>query len=172
MKYIFTRAFWGIIIVLMGILIILDNFGIDIHFSKFFWPALLIFIGLSMLFKPSRKNCCEGDIIMNDAVSKAMNGKKDYSVIFGQGEFDFTDMNPEKDEKFEVNVIFGKGTLKVKKGAAYRINSTSVFGEVTLPDGKSTAFSERVFETKNSKDEKVLNIEANAIFGSLKIVEV
>lgn len=172
MKFIFSRPSWGIIIVVIGILAILGNFGIDIHFWEFFWPLLFIFFGLRMIIKPSKKSCCSADVIMNEGHFQASKNQKDYSVLFGQGEFDFTNIEPSKDDEYEVDVIFGSGKLKIKKGTAVRIITSTAFGTVTSAVGKNSGFGERIFETKASENEKILNIKASAVFGSLNIVEV
>lgn len=44
--------FWGFLLVILGILVLLDNLGIlgDVNIWNVFWPLLLIFFGLSFLW--------------------------------------------------------------------------------------------------------------------------
>jgi fatty acid desaturase len=47
-------AFWGLILIFLGIMFFLQNyFRIDVW--NYFWPFLLILIGLLLVFKSSRK---------------------------------------------------------------------------------------------------------------------
>jgi len=44
--------FWGVLVLLLGVLFMLKNLGLDIniwHFLGKFWPLILIFIGLKNL---------------------------------------------------------------------------------------------------------------------------
>lgn len=47
----------GILLIVIGLLCLLRNFGFDLHLDRLFatwWPALLIALGVSMLFKHKR----------------------------------------------------------------------------------------------------------------------
>lgn len=47
----------GIILIVIGVLFLLRNFGLELHLSELFarwWPLLLIALGASMLFKNRR----------------------------------------------------------------------------------------------------------------------
>ena len=49
----------GIIFVLVGAVSLLDNFGfLPGSFWEFFWPALLIIVGISLLCRSHCKGCC------------------------------------------------------------------------------------------------------------------
>ena len=44
--------FWGLLLVLIGILMLADQFGwIYGDFGDYFWPAVLIAIGVSMIYR-------------------------------------------------------------------------------------------------------------------------
>jgi lia operon protein LiaF len=45
--------FWGVLLMLIGVLFLLDNFGVDIdlwHIIGDFWPMILIAIGLKNIW--------------------------------------------------------------------------------------------------------------------------
>jgi lia operon protein LiaF len=47
----------GIILIVIGVLFLLRNFGFELHLSELFarwWPLLLIVLGVSMLFRTRR----------------------------------------------------------------------------------------------------------------------
>jgi hypothetical protein len=44
--------FWGFLILLMGVLMLLDRLGIIYgNFWEYFWPGALVALGASMIFK-------------------------------------------------------------------------------------------------------------------------
>ena len=52
----FGTIFWGIVLILLGGLLILDHAGVfDIEIWEF-WPVVLILIGLSIILKPGCRN--------------------------------------------------------------------------------------------------------------------
>lgn len=48
--------FWGFVILIVGIILLLQSFGIATDVAwKYIWPILIIILGLSILFKPWRR---------------------------------------------------------------------------------------------------------------------
>ena len=45
--------FWGLVLLIIGFLILLDNFGVDIEWHNIvqFWPMILIVIGLKNIWQ-------------------------------------------------------------------------------------------------------------------------
>ncbi len=51
--------FWGLIILVLGMLFLLKNFGLEInvwHLLGKYWPVILIYIGLKNIFLYIKKN--------------------------------------------------------------------------------------------------------------------
>lgn len=51
--------FWGLIILVLGMLFLLRNFGLEIniwHLLGKYWPLILIYIGLKNIFLYVKKN--------------------------------------------------------------------------------------------------------------------
>ncbi|MDD3732173.1 MAG: DUF5668 domain-containing protein [candidate division Zixibacteria bacterium] len=49
--------FFGFLLILIGILLMLDKLGIiNGDFWDYFWPVILVALGLSMIFKDRKKN--------------------------------------------------------------------------------------------------------------------
>ena len=47
----------GILLIVIGVLFLLRNFGFELHLSELFatwWPLVLIALGVGMLLKPKR----------------------------------------------------------------------------------------------------------------------
>lgn len=48
------RVFWGLLLVLLGVLFLMQNyFSIDVW--GIFWPIILVFIGLFLILKSSKR---------------------------------------------------------------------------------------------------------------------
>lgn len=97
--------------------------------------------------------------------------KNEYNVIFGRGNIDlFKSTAPEKNKKIEVNVIFGNGNLILNDSVPVRVEMNSVFGKVQAGNESTGGFGSSVYTTSAFRqDGPCLNIEANAIFGSINI---
>lgn len=168
MRFLFTRVFWGIVIILLGLLALLDNFGIDIHFGRYFWPVILIILGVEFLTKPMRHPKVDAEIIFNDAKREASDEQDNYEVIFGQAQFDFRHIKPENKE-YKIEVVFGKATVLIKKDTPVKIISSTAFGEVSFPGGKSPALGDKVYMTEDAKEMVVFR--TSAVFGAIEILE-
>lgn len=51
--------FWGFIILLLGVLFLLKNYGLEInvwHLIGKYWPLILIYIGLKNIYLYAKKN--------------------------------------------------------------------------------------------------------------------
>ncbi|MCX6557916.1 MAG: DUF5668 domain-containing protein [Candidatus Aminicenantes bacterium] len=51
--------FWGFIILLLGVLFLLKNYGLEInvwHLIGKYWPLILIYIGLKNIYFYAKKN--------------------------------------------------------------------------------------------------------------------
>ncbi len=47
------RAFWGLLLILLGILFLLQNY-FDIDAWAIFWPIILVFVGLFLILKSTK----------------------------------------------------------------------------------------------------------------------
>jgi len=89
--------FWGALLLVIGIaLIIKVVFNIDFPVFKILVGVFFIFLGIKVLF--GRVLIPEGKIgpeetIFNERVYEHTENGKEYSVIFGKGEYDFTDVD-------------------------------------------------------------------------------
>lgn len=177
--FLFDGVFWGLLLVLIGLLLVLRNlFGVSIpSIWNVVWPIILIYIGVNIAFKRSdRLQASEsGNVVFDQENIRYEEGKSEYNAIFGQGRFDLTNLKTPKSgsRKIKVNTIFAKGTVKIKKDLPLRIKATAVFGEARLPDKNTVAFGDSTYTSKTyKKDSPHIAMEANCVFGSLDIVEV
>ena len=136
-----NNLFWGLILVIIGVLFILDNFYIidfgDLVFT--FWPLILIAIGLKIIFdkrrtsRSSEKTDFTGSGIATDSDIRSSSGILSESNVFGDinlkiesGDFDGG----------SVNNVFGDvridiSAIKLKKNMT-KVYVSGVFGDVTI----------------------------------------
>lgn len=167
---------FGIFLVLLGLSILLKVlFKIDLPVFRTLFALFFIYIGVRMLagtfgFRSSEKETA--------VFSEAHFEKKDdtstdrYSVIFGKGTIDLTQVSLEKgDVDVEVNVVFGEGIVRIDPKMPISLRSTAVFGEARMPDDNIVAFGELNYNSAASKDaQRRLRVRGNVVFGSLRFI--
>jgi len=151
----FSNLFWGIIIILFGISVILKAIGVipSIPLFRIFIAVILIFWGINLLFgyrigsKPSHKS----------KIHISSGTDNEYNVIFGSGTSDLSNQVFVDGEEIEVTAVFGSNYVILPPNYHFRITPTSVFGSVKIPskmtpkNGLPTVF-----------------VEANGIFGRVE----
>ena len=168
--------FGNIIGILVGIVLLLVAQGLlrfDLVF-KLFIPAVLVIIGLYLLF---------GNIFKSKVTDKLKELKKENGngeAICATFSEQFVTKNEEKFENATIDAVFGSVVLdltkaKIKDEAA--ITASAIFGgiDIIVPKDvevkvKSTPIFGGVSNTSKTKDaKKVIYIDALALFGSVEI---
>jgi predicted membrane protein len=173
-NWFFTSAFWGLIVVVIGILYLARNlFGIDFPIWGIIWPVIIIFIGLSILLP--KRDCCSSshEAIFDEVNKKGDQNKENYRAVFGSGRFDISDLKPTSNaEPIELEATFGSLEIVINENQPIKIISNGIFGAVNLPSGESAAFSEVIYTTKSYDGKKDhFLIRARAVFGEIKIID-
>jgi hypothetical protein len=178
MKMNIWTLFSGCFIVLVGVSIILRGFGINIHFFRFAFAALIIFIGIRMIF-PGKPWNCSGNIssttgretMFAESNISGADLSGEYSVIFGANKMDLTRVEvKDQTVKIKIDVVFGGAEVKVDTLKPIRIVASAVFGGVTLPNGNAAAFGTNIYQSQSYKEGSPhILIEANSVFGGIEI---
>jgi predicted membrane protein len=176
MKMQVWAMFWGIFIILIGLSIVLKAFGINFPFFKFAFGALVIFIGISIIFPGTIKKCCgsiktEREVIFGETVVEGSAVSGDYSAVFGSIKVDLTKVElKDKNIGIKINAVFAGAEVKVDPSMPIRIKGASAFGAVIMPNGNTAAFGESVYVTDSFKEDKpYVDIEASTVFGGIEI---
>lgn len=164
--------------VVIGLVFIAIGLGIIFNFNigKYLFPAILIIIGLSMLFgqnnswnnngstQATREKEIEATAVFSSVNRKIEStdfkgGKVD--VVFGGGEIDFRKAKIVKDEpaEVEVNAVFGGVEIIVPENWTVNSSITGVFGGV-----ENTAKL-----PAQGKEQGRLNLKGAAVFGGVTI---
>lgn len=183
MRWLFSRVFWGIVLILLGVSLFLERvYGISLPLWGIFWSLVIIGIGISILIPHEhhwescihefRGSAKKGEILFDEATIEADAETDHYSVTFSQGKIDLTKIKPSN-QTIKIDTTFGSSIVKIDKSVPLKIKATSAFGEVRLPNGKAAAFGDAYYQSSSFDAEKpFLSIQANAVFGEIRITEV
>jgi predicted membrane protein len=159
----FGGLFWGLLISLIGISIILKYvLNIDLHLGSIFFGIILILFGLNLIFGHAFKPTVKHHQRVN-----YYSGTRDHNILFSSGTIDLT--NYSDDGKFpgEINVVFGSAGVLVPDSLNLIITTTTVFGSTNLPDRSYNGFGEDTFILNNNPAAPQLKLETNTVFGKL-----
>jgi len=174
MNFIFTGAFWGMVIILVGVSVLLKAyFNINIPIFRTLFGLLIVLLGISIVF--GRPIAC-GDsrhVFFGEGAFHGHEGEDSFNVVFGKGTTDLRKIQLEADNKtIYVNTVFGENTVYYDPTQPVVFTVNVAFGEATLPDQKGSAFGKSEFKTSNYDASKPhLNVNINVAFGSVKVKE-
>lgn len=164
-------AFWGIILILIGVGLLLKYvFNINFPVIRTVFALLILYIGVRMLIGGWCKNTCTNDTIFSESSSTYTVGQKEYNTVFSKGRLDLSSMQLNENTTIEVKVVFSDYEIKINPDLNYRIQSNTVFGNTSMPDNTNNSFGKFEFRGKSfNMGLPVLTINTNVVFGNLKV---
>lgn len=177
MFFLANSLFWGSILILVGIILILKIFPIFRHISvgRIIAGFILIYIGLSVLFgerfflfqnrmKFTRVNKYKPYYNYRDG---------SYEVVFQDQTIDISEVAKNSQTKnIKITVVFGSARIKANRDTKVVINGSVAFGKVSIPGGNNFFFGEYSYSTDNQgQTEETIFVNANVVFGNLNIIE-
>jgi len=168
--------FWGALLLILGIVLIIKVvFNIDFPIFKILVGLFFIFIGLKVLF--GKVLIPEGKVgpdetVFSEKVYDRPESGKEYSVIFGKGDYDFTNVDLSNgDFNVEVNTVFGGSIIRIDDSMPVRITADAVFSGAELPDGNTAVFGTSNYITDSYEaDSASLNIKISAVFAGVQVI--
>jgi predicted membrane protein len=183
MGFIFSGLFWGIILILLGISVIINIvFHIHIPFFRIVIALILIYMGIRVLigdhWRSARWSSSKtGSVAMfSDTVCNRISGEE-YSVVFGRSTFDAETIFSGDSSKSscKINTVFGSSVLIVPTSMPCVVRITAAFGSVRLPDGSIVSFGQTIYNNDasrtNPEGSAIKTIELNVVFGGSEIEE-
>ena len=163
----------GIALILIGLFFLLKNLGLlPSDIGRYFWPVLLIIIGLVIILGRSRHGgmpTYKDDALNHFVIFSGLESKcisKDFkggsaTAVFGGIELDLRDADLSKEGGFlDLTAVFGGIELRVPASWKVIVKGTPIFGgwenKAKTPDGAI-------------EDQPVLNIRCLAMFGGIEI---
>jgi len=165
-----------ILIGIGGLLLLDDIFFYDFSITRYFWPLLVITVGLVIIFQSRfRKEKFAGfsgdssdkldTVSIFNGIKRSVNSRNfvggEVVTIFGGTELNLMGADFEGTAQLEMTVLFGGAKLFVPKNWEVRPEVTSIFGGV---DDKRHSTIEVM------PDNKVLYLTGTVVFGGLEIV--
>jgi predicted membrane protein len=172
MSFLSSAAFWGVIIVLIGLSIILrEVFHINIPFIRIAFGILLIYWGVKMISGGFGRKWSRGDVVFNESKINYDEGQRDYNIVFGNGVIDLFKMAPPTEKKkIDVSVVFGHGSLILNDSIPMKVKMTAVFGSAEAPGKSANGFGESTFTTSAySENAPYILVDATTVFGKTEI---
>lgn len=173
MGFVFTGVFWGVVLILIGLGVIINVvFGVKIPIFRTIFALFLIYLGIQMLTGTSFWNKSKKTAIFEEKAIEVTTASDKYDVVFGKGEIDLSGIElKEHNVRVDINTVFGGSVIKINPALPTRIVASSAFGGAHLPDGNMVAFGQYTYKTENFKSaEKHLLIHASVVFGGLEFV--
>lgn len=165
------ERFSSFIFLIIGILLLLmcnDVIDFD-NIRKLILPAILVIIGLSLLFKGSSNKKVEKEISKfdtEDTVCATFSEQvkhvdsefknTELEAIFGSVKLDISEAKIKKEAYIKATSIFGQNRITVPEGYMVKVQDSAIFGEV-------------INKTTGDDEKHVIYIEAFSLFGSVII---
>ncbi len=175
MAFLFSSFFWGAVIILFGLSIILNAvFHIRIPVFSIIIALIFIYLGMKILFGSFGIKTSKNTVVFSTSNMKCANKNEEYNIIFGKGSIDLSEI--ELDDEFldfEVNVVFGRGDVMINPAKPFIVKVSSVFSSAHLPDGNVAAIGNNTYISPGYvKGQKYISVRADVVFGELNIIEV
>jgi predicted membrane protein len=170
--------FWGAFLLLLGIaLIIKVVFQIDFPIFKVLVGIFLILLGIKVLFGRFVFHTGHGhfdpeETIFSEKIYDNPEPGKEYTVLFGKGVYDFTDVDLSKGNfHAKISTVFGGTQIIVPRDVPVKITADAVFAGAELPDGNTAVFGTSVYESEEWSPGSVgINIKVDVVFGGVQVI--
>ena len=169
--------FWGAFLLLLGVaLIIKVVFNVDFPVFKVLIGIFLVLLGIKVLLGKtliSHDHFMAEETIFNEQVYDNPESGKEYSVVFGKGVYDFTNVDLEKGSfRAKVSTVFGGTQIIIPRDKPVRIKADAVFAGAELPDGNNAIFGTSIYESESwSADTASIDIKVEVVFGGVQVIK-
>lgn len=187
------NLFWGFIIILLGILLLLNEF--DVLDIGDLWPLLIIALGLWLILKPKSghddasgfgsgfgdqtyvtdteeviESNTFGDMKVTVKSKNFKNGR--ITATFGDLNVDLTELDIETGEQtLRLSTNFGDMKVAVPKNIPFSIQANNTAGDMRIFEEKRSGWKQTATYASEGYDsaEKKLKIVTSQLFGDLKV---
>lgn len=171
MGFLFSGLFWGILLILIGITIVIKVFfKVDIPIVRIGFALFFVYIGISILLNGDGKKHrhSDSDVVFEESDVNVTKDQKEYNVIFGKVTYDLTKLDITNTNDIEINVVFGAAEIILDKNMPVILTVDSAFAGAKLPDGNSVAFGTTHYTSPSYRgDAPALKIKVDVVFGGV-----
>lgn len=172
MGFLLSGLFWGVIVVLIGLSIIINaTTGLKIPLFRIILGLLVLYLGCTILFGATFRGKGKRTTAFDSRQVKVTELDREYNVLFGRSVVDLTgtELKPGPN-RVEVNTVFGAGVIRLDSKTPARVKVSAAFAGARLPDGSSISFGEHTWRSANwNEDSTRLEVEASAVFSGLEV---
>lgn len=168
-------VFWGALLIFIGLaLIIRFVFNVEFPVFKVLFAGFFIYIGLRILFGSFGLFHFEtgpDDVIFNEREFYNPEPNKEYNIVFGKGNFDFTDIDlSEGSVNVKIGTVFGASEIRIDRDMPVSITADAVFSGAELPDGNTAVFGTSSYQSE-SYDPAInhLRIKLDVVFAGVQV---
>ena len=168
--------FWGAFLLLLGVaLIIKVVFNVDFPVFKVLVGIFLVLLGLKVLFGRTifaERHFDAEDTVFSERIYDNPESGKEYTVLFGKGVYDFTNVDLEQGSfHAKVSTVFGGTQIIIPAHKPVRVKADAVFAGAELPDGNNAVFGTSVYESESwSTDTASIDIKVDVVFGGVQVI--
>lgn len=158
MNFFFGYPFWGLLLILWGVSLVLKSFGFHIPLGRVFLGIVVIVFGIKILVTSGKVSVKSKTTQHGKSYYKA-GGSEDYNLVFSSGTIDLRELKEDSDD-IEISVVFASATVILPEHLSFKIEPTTVFGATSTRNVKNTAI----------EGVRPIKIESSCVFGSLEYV--
>lgn len=171
-----SKLFWGLLIILIGVSIIINHvFKVDFPLFKVIIALVIIYFGVTMLlgsfnFKSGSSGDQSSVFTSQNYAPDLIDRSEEYNCLFGSSKIDLRNTNfEEKNIELEVNAVFGSVKLYLPENVKVRIKASSAFGSVRSKDHQQDGIGDQEFSEGSRTGDVEITVKASAVFGSVRI---
>lgn len=158
MNFFFGYPFWGLLLILWGVSLVLKSFGYHIPLGRVFLGIVIIAFGIKILVTSGKVSVRSKTTKHGNSYYKA-SGSGDYNLVFSSGTIDLRELKEDSDD-IEISVVFASATVILPEHLFFKIEQTSAFGTTSTRNVTNIA----------KKGVKAIKIESSCVFGTLEYV--
>jgi hypothetical protein len=175
MEFLFSGLFWGIILILFGVSIIVRIvFHVHVPIVRIVFALILIYLGIRVLVGGNWL-CRQGNrTVFGSSTMSIASGDNEYKIIFGTAAIDATaEVTGGAPERISIKTVFGRSKATISKAVPTVVRVSAAFGEARLPDGSSVSFGETTYKNALAREGKtpMREIDAQVVFGGFAVLE-
>jgi hypothetical protein len=175
MDFLFSGLFWGIILILLGISIIIRIvFHVHVPLFRIIVALILIYFGIKVLVGGSWMCWHHHGALSGSSHISHASGNNEYKVVFGTMTIDAAgDVAENSPERTSVKTVFGESKIIISSLVPTIIHIRAAFSGARFPDGNTLSFGETIYKNASLKPgvSPKREIDVNVVFGSVRIVE-
>jgi predicted membrane protein len=169
----FGGIFWGVLLVLLGIALLLNiAFSIRLPIFDILIGLFFVYLGVRVLIGRRFWYGHHRRWRRDDRYVESGKPGEHHDIIFGRGDIDLTHVSlPNETVRVEVNTVFGGSRITLDARMPVKIHTSSAFGAVRLPDGSATTFGEDTWKSSNLDETRpYLLLYVTSVFSGTRIV--